>query len=162
LFHVAGAVGFGEDWEPFRRANVEGTRNVLAAARAAAVRRVVYTSSIVAIGAGPLPRALDETAAWDLGRLRVPYVTSKGLAEEAALAAAGGGLEVVAVNPASVLGPDDFAGSEFGTLCRRFWRGRIPFHFGGGNNFVDVRDVAEGHLLAAQCGRSGERYLLGG
>jgi dihydroflavonol-4-reductase len=61
-----------------------------------------------------------------------------------------------------VIGPDDFSKSEFGTLCYRFWRGRIPFHFGGGNNFVDVRDVAMGHLLAAERGRPGERYILGG
>jgi dihydroflavonol-4-reductase len=71
-------------------------------------------------------------------------------------------LQVVVVNPAGVIGPDDFSRSEFGTLCRRFWKGRIPFHFGGGNNFVDVRDVAMGHLLAAEHGRSGQRYLLGG
>jgi dihydroflavonol-4-reductase len=162
LFHVAGAVGFGDEWELFRRVNVDGTRNVLAAARLAGVRRVVQTSSIVAIGAAESPRLLDETAAWNLGKLRVPYVTSKRLAEEEALAAAGRALEVVVVNPASVVGPDDFSGSEFGTLCRRFWRGRIPFHFGGGNNYVDVRDVTDGHLRAAAFGRCGERYLLGG
>src|SRR5262249_31353186 len=64
--------------------------------------------------------------------------------------------------PTSVVGPDDFTASAFGTLCKRFWRGRLPLHFGGGNNFVDVRDVATGHLLAAEHGRAGQRYLLGG
>jgi dihydroflavonol-4-reductase len=135
---------------------------VLAAARAAGLRRVVHTSSIVAVGAATSPQSLDETSAWNLGQLRVPYATSKRLAEEEALGAAGRSLEVVVVNPASVLGPEDYSGSEFGTLCRRFWRGRIPFHFGSGNNYVDVRDVAAGHLLAGERGRSGERYLLGG
>lgn len=162
VFHLAGAVDFEADWDRFWRINVEGSRNVLAAARRAGVRRVIHTSSIVAIGAAMEPRALNESARWDLDRLRVPYVTTKRRAEELALATASDDLDVVVVNPASVIGPDDFSASEFGTLCRRFWRGRIPFHFGGGNNFVDVRDVARGHLLAAEHGRSGERYILGG
>jgi dihydroflavonol-4-reductase len=162
VFHLAGAVDFENDWERFQRVNVEGSRSVLAAARAAGVRRVIHTSSIVAVGASARPAPLDETARWNLGRLRVPYVTTKRQAEELALAAADGRLEVVVVNPASVIGPDDFAGSAFGSLCRRFWRGRLPLHFGGGNNYVDVRDVAAGHLLAAERGRSGQRYLLGG
>ncbi|HTK74579.1 MAG TPA: NAD-dependent epimerase/dehydratase family protein [Gemmataceae bacterium] len=161
LFHVAGAVDFGGDWQRLREVNVEGTRSVLAAARAAGVRRLVHTSSIVAVGATRSPRLLDETYAWNLGPMRVPYVTTKRQAEELALAA-NGKLEVVVVNPGCVVGPDDFAGSEFGTLCRRFWRGRLPICFGGGNNFVDVRDVAGGMLQAAERGRPGERYLLTG
>lgn len=162
VFHVAGAVDFKGDWERFRRVNLEGTAHMVAAARAAGVRRLVFTSSIVAVGASHRPRRLDETTAWNLGALKVPYVTSKRWAEELALAEAGRGLEVVVVNPASVIGPDDFSASEFGTLCRRFWRGRIALHFGGGNNFVDVRDIAAGHVLAAEFGRPGERYILGG
>lgn len=161
LFHVAGAVDFGGDWQRLRRVNVEGTRRVLAAALAGGVHRVVHTSSIVAVGASPQPRSLDETARWNLGPMRVPYVTTKRQAERLALAA-NGKLEVVVVNPGCVVGPDDFAGSEFGTLCRRFWRGRVPICFGGGNNFVDVRDVAEGLLRAAERGRPGQRYLLTG
>jgi dihydroflavonol-4-reductase len=160
VFHTAGAVDFGDDWEPVVRVNVTGTANVLAAARSAGVQRVVYTSSIVAVGASRRPRILDETSPWTLGPLRVPYVTTKRRAERLALSAVGP--EVVVVNPACVLGPDDYSGSEFGTLCRRFWRGRIPVHFGGGNNYVDVRDVADGHLRAAERGRPGERYILGG
>lgn len=161
LFHVAGAVDFGGDWQRLRRVNVEGTRRVLAVAQASGVRRVIHTSSIVAVGASPAPRLLDETAHWNLGPMRVPYVTTKRQAEELALVA-NGKLEVVVVNPGCVIGPDDFAASEFGTLCRRFWRGRVPICFGGGNNFVDVRDVADGLLRAAERGRPGQRYLLTG
>jgi dihydroflavonol-4-reductase len=161
VLHVAGAVSFGDDWPRLRRVNVEGTRIVLTAARAAGVRRVVHTSSIVAVGASLAPRVLDETAPWNLGPMRVPYVTTKRQAEELALTE-NGKLEVVVVNPGCVVGPDDFAGSEFGTLCRRFWRRRVPICFGGGNNFVDVRDVADGLLRAAERGRPGERYLLTG
>jgi dihydroflavonol-4-reductase len=159
VFHLAGAVDFGTDWPRFHAVNVRGTANVAAAARAAGVSRLVHTSSIVAVGASASPTVLDESAHWDLGRLRVPYVTTKRLAEEEALAA---GLDVVVVNPSCVLGPDDFTRSEFGTLCRRFWHGRLPFYSGAGSNFVDVRDVADGMLRAAQHGRAGQRYLLTG
>src|SRR5262249_34884735 len=103
----------------------------------------------------------DECFRWNLGPLQVPYVTTKRQAEEIALTG-GGQLEVVVVNPSCVLGPGDYSGSEFGTFCWRFWKGRLPFIFGGGNNFVDVRDVVAGPLLAAERGRPGERYLLGG
>src|SRR5262249_17798579 len=161
-FHLAGVVDFGDDWERFRRVNIEGTRNIIEAARSAGVWRLIHTSSIVAIGAAQRPIKLDETASWNLARLNVPYVTTKPKAEELALSVAGKNLEVMVVNPGCVVGPDDFSGSEFGTLCRRFWRGRVPVYFGGGNNFVDVRDVATGHLLAAERGQAGQRYILGG
>jgi dihydroflavonol-4-reductase len=161
LFHLAGAVDFAGDWDRFRAVNVEGTRSVLAAVRAAGVRRVVHVSSIVAVGAGRTPIPLDETAKWNLGPLHVPYVTTKREAEELAGSAADG-QDVVIANPACVLGPDDFAASEFGSLCRRFWRGKVPLHFTGGNNFVDVRDVADGLVRTAIFGRPGGRYILGG
>jgi dihydroflavonol-4-reductase len=162
LFHVAAGVHVGEDWDLAVRSNVLGTRNVVAAARAAGVRRLVHTSSIAAVGIADGPSVLDETASWNLGRLRVPYCTTKRRAEEQVLAHGGKGLDVVVVNPASVVGPDDYHESGFGTVCRRFWRGHMPLHFGGGNSYVDVRDVAAGHLLAAEHGRAGERYILGG
>ncbi len=162
VFHSAGLVHYGGEWDLFRRVNVHGTQQVVEAARKAGARRLVYTSSIAAVGASTRPRILDEGAEWDLDRLAIPYVTTKREAERVALEAACNDFEVVAVNPASVVGPDDFSPSLFGTLCLRFWRGRIPFYFNGGNSFVDVRDVAAGHLLAGQRGRSGERYILGG
>jgi dihydroflavonol-4-reductase len=162
LVHAAGAVDFGDDWARLRTVNVGGTRAVLAAARVAGVRRAVHVSSVIAVGGCETPRVLDETASWNLGRFRVPYATTKREGEEAALGANGGGLSVVVVNPGCVVGPDDFTGSEFGTLCKRFWRGRVPVYFPGGSNFVDVRDVADGVLRAAARGRAGERYLLTG
>jgi dihydroflavonol-4-reductase len=161
VIHVAGAVGFDNGWDTYYRVNVQGTRNLLEAAGKAGVRRFVHTSSIVAVGASESPVPLDEMARWNLRSQRVPYVTTKRWAEECALAA-NGKLEVVVVNPASVIGPDDFTESEFGKLCRRFWKGRVPIYFGGGNNYVDVRDVAQGIRLAAERGRPGVRYLLAG
>jgi nucleoside-diphosphate-sugar epimerase len=162
VFHLAGAVDFEGDWDRFWRVNVDGSRRVAEAARAGGVRRLIHTSSIVAIGASSEPRVLDESERWNLASLRIPYISTKRAAEEAVLALRSLTFDVVVVNPASVVGPGDYAQSEFGTLCHRFWRGHLPFHFGGGSNFVDVRDVATGHLLAAEHGRSGERYLLSG
>jgi dihydroflavonol-4-reductase len=161
LFHLAGAVDFNNDWAQCRKVNVDGTANVLRAATRAGVRRVVHASSIVAVGANTEPDRLDESSHWNLASKGVPYVTTKHEGEQLALAV-GDGPEVVVVNPASVVGPDDFTGSEFGVQCRRFWQKRIPLVFGGGNNFVDVRDVAAGMLRAAERGRAGERYILSG
>lgn len=161
LFHLAGAVDFNNDWDQCRRVNVSGTENILRAAAGAGLRRVVHASSIVAVGATPEPVRLNETSPWNLAGHAVPYVSTKREAEEIALAFRGGP-DVVVVNPASVVGPDDYSGSEFGVMCRRFWQGRIPLVFGGGNNFVDVRDVVIGMLHAASRGRPGERYILGG
>lgn len=161
VFHLAGAVDFNNDWDRCRRVNVTGTGNLVRAAAAGGVRRVVHASSIVAVGATPEPVRLDESSPWALGERAVPYVTTKREGEELARGFRGGP-EVVVVNPASVIGPDDYSGSEFGVMCRRFWQGRIPLVFGGGNNFVDVRDVAAGMLRAAERGRPGERYILGG
>lgn len=162
VIHAAGAVGFDSNWDTYYRVNVAGTRNLVQAARCAGVRRIVHTSSIVAVGAAESAVSIDETMPWNLGQYRVPYVTTKRWAEDAALSADGSGVEVVAVNPASVVGPNDFGPSEFGSVCQRFWKGNLRFHFGGGNNYVDVRDVACGIRLAAERGRAGERYLLTG
>lgn len=162
IYHLAGAVDFGGDWERFYRVNVGGTRALLDAAQAAGVRRFVHCSSIVTVGATRRPVRLDETTRWNLDCVGVPYVTTKRQAETLALASDRPGFEVVVANLACLVGPDDFTASEFGTLCHRFWRGRIPIHFGGGNNFVDVRDAADGLIAAATHGRPGERYILGG
>ena len=162
IFHVAGRVQFDGDWKTATKVHVDGTRAVVEAARAAGVRRLIHTSSIVAIGASHDGTPLDERSSWNLADRHVSYVTTKHQAEEVALAAADRDLEVVVVNPGSVIGPHDPFESEFGRFCRHFWRHRVPYHFGGGNCFVDVRDVATGQLLAAERGTSGERYILGG
>jgi dihydroflavonol-4-reductase len=162
VFHLAAAVDFGGDWELVRRANVEGTRRVIEAARTAGVNRLVYTSSVVTIGASYSRAVLDEQATWNLASFRVPYVATKREAEGLALSAADRNLAVVVVNPAAAVGPDDFGSSQYGALCDRFWRRHIPFYFAGGNCFVDGRDVALGHLLAARHGATTQRYILGG
>lgn len=161
-FHVAAHVRYDDDWATASRVNIDGTRTVIEAARAAGVRRLIHTSSIVTVGASRNATPLDEDVTWNLADRHIPYITTKRQAEDVALAAASPSFDVVVVNPGSVIGPGDPGPSEFGLLCRRFWKGRIPFHFGGGINLVDVRDVAWGHLLAAERGTNGRRYIVGG
>ena len=133
-----------------------GTLNVLAAA---AKVRLIHVSSIVTIGATRTGNVLDENSPFTLGRLRVDYVRTKRAAEELVFAAK---QDVVVTNPGYLVGPDDPELSITGRFCRRYWRGRIPVAPPGGYNLADVRDVATGHLLAAEHGVTGRRYILGG
>ncbi len=160
IFHTAGTVAvWGKALEAMHAIHCEGTRNVLAAAGAA---RVVHTSSVVAVGASRTPVPVTEETPFNLASEGVAYITAKRAAEEIALEAAQRGGDVVVVNPAYLIGPDDANTSVMGRLCQRFWSGRIVAAPPGGLNLVDIRDVAEGHLLAAECGQAGRRYLLGG
>jgi dihydroflavonol-4-reductase len=124
--------------------------------------RLVLSSSIVAVGGTRRGAVLDETSPFPNGGLRVDYVRAKRAAEESALAAARAGRDLVVVNPGYLFGPDDPGPSVMGQLCVQFWRGRVAFPPPGGINAADVRDVAAGHLLAAERGVAGRRYILGG
>jgi dihydroflavonol-4-reductase len=161
VFHAAGVVAvWGRGLAVMEAVHCQGTANVLAAAPPHA--RIVHTSSMVAVGATRTGEPLDEDSPFPLGRLRVDYVRTKRASEETALAAAAAGRDVVVTNPGYLVGPDDPEGSVMGRLCQRFWRGRVPFAPPGGFNLADVRDVAIGHLLAAERGVAGRRYILGG
>lgn len=160
IFHTAGIVAvWGPRLSRMHEIHVAGTRSVLAAAPRQA--RVVHTSSVVAVGASH-GRPLTEDDPWNLRGLQVDYVQAKRAAEELALAAAARDRDVVVVNPGLVIGPDDHGESFMGRFLLRFWKGRIFMAPPGGVNLVDVRDVAAGHLLAAERGRSGRRYIMGG
>ncbi|MBM4279392.1 MAG: NAD-dependent epimerase/dehydratase family protein [Deltaproteobacteria bacterium] len=170
VFHVAAMVSILRDVTPaLVRANVDGTRNVIAAARAAGVRRLVHTSSTVCIGVAPAAGTdADETTTWNLREagLADGYAVTKKDAEDLVLRAGrgadgAGALDVVVVNPGYLFGPHDARPSS-GKLLLDFARGRVPGTTPGVNSFVDVRDVARGHVAAWQRGRSGERYILGG
>src|SRR5207253_9537188 len=93
---------------------------------------------------------------------KIDYVHAKKAAEDVALAGARRGLDVTVVNPGFLFGPDDFERSPMGRLCLRCWNGKVPLIPPGGVSCVDVRDAARGHLLAAERGRPGQRYILGG
>jgi len=162
VFHVAGTTSLRvHDHDRVFAINLGGTRNVLEAAHEAGVERVVHTSSVAAIGPAPEGRTADETQPFTAGELGIAYVNSKHEAEVEALRFAAKGLDVVCVNPTFVLGPDAPSSSSMG-LVRRFLMRQIPVYVDGGLNIVDVRDVADGHILADEKGVSGERYILGG
>jgi dihydroflavonol-4-reductase len=158
VIHAAGIVAvWGPALRKMRSVHVEGTRNVLAALDSRA--RLIHTSSVVAVGASKSPAVLDEDAAFNLGHVKLAYVHAKRAAEELVVAS---DKDVVVLNPAYLVGPQDYERSVMGQLCHRYWRGRAPVAPPGGLCLVDVRDVAVGHLLAAERGQSGRRYILGG
>ena len=161
LFHVAAHYSLWQtDREAVYRNNVLGTRNVLKAARQAGIERTVYTSSVAAIGVGK-GVSVDETHQSPLNKLVGHYKKSKFLAEQEASKAAQSGQEIVIVNPSTPIGPWDIKPTPTGEIILRFLRRQMPFYVDTGLNFIDVRDVAQGHLLALKQGQSGERYILG-
>ena len=162
VFHVAGKTSMRDgDREAVFRINVHGAKIVLEEALAAGVERLVFTSSVGAIGPATERAPADENQEFTAGRLGIAYINSKHEGEVEALRAAAQGLPVVIVNPSFVLGPEDPTGTSM-SLVRRFLLRQIPAYVDGGLNIVDVRDVAKGHLLAETKGKVGERYILGG
>lgn len=162
VFHIAAVSDYWRTpTERIYRINVEGTRNVLAAALDANVERLVYTSSLAALGVPQPGQLLDESAVFNLPPHRFPYGHSKHLAEQAVQEAISRGLDGVIVNPAGVVGARDvhFIG---GSVLREVKRGLSWFTFPGGLNWIDAETVGLGHVLAAERGRTGERYILSG
>ena len=165
VFHVAAVYRF---WSPdpsvFYRVNVDGTRNVLAAASAAGSELVVYTSSVGTLGLedvvarGPA----DETCAPHVDHLFGLYKQSKYVAEHEVLRAAALGMPITLVLPTTPLGPGDHTPTPTGRLVVDYLNGRMPGWFDTALNVVDVDDVAAGHLLAAERGEVGRSYIVGG
>jgi dihydroflavonol-4-reductase len=142
------------------RSNVDGTRNLLAAARHAGVERVVYTSTVGCIGM-PHNTLGDETMPVTLAQMTGDYKRSKFQAEQVALEFARAGLPVVMVNPTAPIGDHDVKPTPTGKIVLDFLKGDMPAFIDTGLNVVDVRDVAQGHWLACERGKVGERYILG-
>jgi len=161
VFHCAGLVSLRErDAQRVFEVNALATRLLLEECLRANVERVVFTSSVAAIGPAPRGGTADENQVFTAGHLGIPYVNSKHEAETEALRLAAHGLPVVCVNPTFVYGRGDVHGGST-SLVRRFLLGRIPVYTDGAVNVVDVNDVARGHLLADEKGEPGERYILG-
>lgn len=163
VYHLAGVISImpGDDQKVWQ-VNVEGTRNVIAACREAGVGRLVYTSSIHAFKRVSKEIVVDETTPLDTENTVGIYDRSKAAATKAVLQAAAEGLDAVVVCPTGVIGPYDYRSSEMGQLIRGLL-GRGPHILvRGAYDFVDVRDVADGLILAAEKGQSGEVYILSG
>jgi dihydroflavonol-4-reductase len=145
------------------RANVDGTVAVMRAAQRAGAERIVYCSSIAALGRTGDSTPADETTPVDVAGMVTTYKRSKYLAEQAVQELVRGeNLPAVVVNPAAPVGPRDIKPTPTGKMIRDAANGRIPAYLDTGLNVVHVDDVAEGHALALERGRIGERYILGG
>ncbi|MBW4440597.1 MAG: NAD-dependent epimerase/dehydratase family protein [Plectolyngbya sp. WJT66-NPBG17] len=161
-FHVAAHYSLWQsDRDSLYQSNVFGTRNVLAAARKAGVERSIYTSSVAAIGIDPSGQPTTEQYQSPVEKLIGHYKQSKYWAEQEAIVAAQFGQDVVIVNPSTPIGAYDIKPTPTGDIVLRFLQRRMPSYVETGLNFVHVRDVAWGHLLALQNGKSGDRYILG-
>lgn len=165
-FHVAASYHLWlHDYAPMFAANVDGTRTVIEAAGAAGCSRIVYTSTVGCVG---LPREeqgrwvpTDETAPASEAQMGNPYKRSKWQAEQVALELVGRGLPIVIVNPSAPVGPRDVKPTPTGKVILDFLNGQLPAYLDTGLNWVHVGDVAAGHILAAERGKVGERYILG-
>lgn len=163
VYHLAGVVSIASGKSDLLyKVNVVGTRNVVDACLRTGVRRLVYTSSIHAIAEPPLGTVIDETCAFRPEGTTWTYDKSKAQATLEVLGARGRGLDPVVLCPTGVIGPYDFRPSEMGQLITDFARKSLMAYIDGAYDFVDVRDVAVGHVLAAEKGKTGESYILSG
>ncbi len=163
IFHVAADYRLGaSNPQEIYDANVTGTRNLLEASRRAGVKRVVVTSSVATIAVDRGETLPNEATEARLEEMIGHYKRSKFLAEKEALKAAHEGTPVVVVNPTTPVGPGDWKPTPTGRIIVDFLNGRIPAYVETGLNWVPVEDVALGHWVAAEHGRVGERYILGG
>ena len=165
-FHVAASYHLWlRDYRPMYAANVEGTRNVIEAAAAAGCARIVYTSTVGCIG---LPKPVDggiipsdEITPVSESQMSNHYKRSKWQAEQVAVELARKGLPVIIVNPSAPVGPRDAKPTPTGKVIVDFLNREMPAYLDTGLNWVHVRDVVVGHILAAERGNIGERYILG-
>ena len=163
VFHVGALYSYwGFGWDDFYQTNVEGTRGLLEAARDEGVKRVVHTSSIAVLGLNKDGSPASEDTGSSLADRIGPYQRSKFLAEEVAGDYAHQGLPVVIVNPSTPVGVGDHKPTPTGQIIVDFLNGRMFGYVDTGLNIADVDNVATGHLLAAERGQAGERYILGG
>jgi len=162
LYHVAAHYAlWARNPAIFYDVNVTGTKNLLEAARDVGTERIVYCSTIGAIGLPPGGGLGTEDTPVSLSQMAGHYKRSKYLAEQEVLKLATQGLPVVIVNPSAPVGEGDVKPTPTGQMIVEFMKGRMPAYIETGMNIVDVDDVAAGHLLAMQQGRIGERYILG-
>jgi dihydroflavonol-4-reductase len=163
VFHLAGLISVMPGATALlRRINVQGTRHMLEASLRAGVDRFVYTSSIHALRTVAKGQLIDERVPFDPIHAAGPYGCSKAEASIEVQKAAAGGLKATIVCPTGVIGPFDFRRSEMGSVILDAALGKALPYVDGNYDFADVRDVADGLILAAERGRSGECYIVSG
>jgi dihydroflavonol-4-reductase len=163
VFHVAADYRLWvRNPDDMYRANVDGTLAIIDAARQAGVKRIVCTSSVATMGFLADGTVVDESTPVDVSQMIGHYKKSKFTAEQAALAAGRAGASVVVVNPTTPIGERDIKPTPTGRIIVDFLNRKFPAYVDTGLNFVDVREVARGHLLALEKAKPGERYILGG
>lgn len=161
LFHVAADYRlWSKNPQELYRSNVEGTRALIDAAARQGVDRIVYTSTVGCIGL-PKDALGDETSPVSIEDMAGHYKRSKWLAEQVALEKAKAGVPVVIVNPTAPIGDHDWKPTPTGRIVVDFLKGKLPAFVDTGLNVVDAQETAMGHILAAERGRVGERYILG-
>jgi len=163
VYHLAGIVTIDSGKRKIlQKVNVEGTRNVVQACFEKRIKRLVYTSSIHAFTELPHGQTLVETKDFDENKVKGDYAKSKALATNIVLDAVKNGLDAVILHPTGVIGPYEYTLSNMGQLIVDFMKRKLFAYIDGTYDFVDVRDVAHGIILASEKGRSGENYILSG
>ncbi len=162
IFHLAGVISIMPRANPFvRKVNVEGTKNILRAASEKKIKKLIYTSSIHAIHRVE-DGVIDESVPYDMDNPYGAYDRSKAEATLEVLNAARSGLDAVVACPTGVIGPYDFRGSMMGAVIHDAAIAKPTLYVDGAYDFVDVRDVADGLIAAAENGKRGESYILSG
>jgi len=162
VFHLAAIYSIWmKDWSKIYEVNIQGSRNVLWSCLKKNIEKVVYTSSIAAIGIAPGKVPSTEETTFNQYTLGHHYILTKYLSQQEALGFAHNGLDLVVVNPCLPFGPMDIAPTPTGQIIVDILKGLNRGYFNGGINIIDVRDVARGHVLAAKKGRKGNLYILG-
>ena len=161
VIHAAGLVSIGNEITPaLYDVNVNGTRNVIAMCRKFRARRLLYVSSVHAISEGDGLSVIREVTSFPKDAVKGAYAITKAEATQAVMDAAKDGLDAVIVHPSGIVGPFDDGRNHVVQLIRQYLDGKLPGVVTGGYDFVDVRDVAKGCIVAAEKGRSGECYIL--
>ncbi len=161
VFHIAALYSMWvRDLDLLMKTNVEGTKELIHAAMDAGVEKIVYTSSVAAIGYREDGKPSDETVPWNLGFTSDPYTESKHLACQAAKKLIAEGAPVIITHPSAPVGWGDIKPTPTGQMYIDFINGKVPVYYDGGFSVIDVDDCGEGHLLAYEKGRIGGSYII--
>lgn len=160
VIHCAGIVSVASENEALWRVNVDGTRNVVDLCEKYHVSKLLYVSSVHAIEEKEKGEHITETKKFSASKVKGAYGKSKAEATAYVMKAAERGLHTVVVHPSGMVGPEDYSGSYLTETIRAYLKGYFPYAIGGGYDFVDVRDVADGIIRCVEKGKSGETYIL--